>query len=69
VKVPLAAPRVEDAPAQPLAREAAPAEGDDLTDILPELSGPDDLRTAIIYYEILGKPLSLRGTSDHLIGL
>jgi len=68
-KAPAAAPPVEDVPAQPLVREAAPAEGDDLTDILPELSGPDDLRTAILYYEILGKPLSLRGTSDHLIGL
>lgn len=69
VKAPLAAPPVQDAPAQPLARETVPAEADDLTDILPELSGPDDLRTAILYYEILGKPLSLRGTSDHLIGL
>jgi len=64
-----AAPPVEDAPAQPLIRETASAQADDLPDILPELSGPDDLRTAILYYEILGKPLSLRGTSDHLIGL
>ncbi len=69
VKVPPPASRIEDAPAQPLAHETAPTEAEDLPDILPELSGPDDLRTAILYYEILGKPLSLRGTSDHLIGL
>jgi hypothetical protein len=66
---PPAAPPLQDAPAHPLLRETAPAEPDDLPDILPAFSGPDDLRTAIIYYEILGKPLSLRGTSDHLIGL
>ncbi|MBN2271276.1 MAG: hypothetical protein JXN61_11720, partial [Sedimentisphaerales bacterium] len=60
---------VEDAQTQRPAAPTAPAQADGLPDILPAFSGPDDLRTAIIYYEILGKPLSLRGTSDHLIGL
>jgi len=29
----------------------------------------DKLRRAILHYEILGKPLSLRGPSEHIIGL
>jgi hypothetical protein len=36
---------------------------------LPELSGPEDLKRAILYYEILGKPVSMRGPGDQLIGL
>jgi len=30
---------------------------------------PDSLRKAILHYEILGKPLSLRGPSEHTAGL
>ncbi|MFH1717790.1 MAG: hypothetical protein ABIF19_10590 [Planctomycetota bacterium] len=30
---------------------------------------PDDLRRAILYYEILGKPVSLRDSSESVIGL
>jgi len=30
---------------------------------------PDLLRKAILHYEILGKPLSLRGPSEHITGL
>jgi hypothetical protein len=29
----------------------------------------DELKRAILHYEILGKPLSLRGPSEHIIGL
>jgi len=30
---------------------------------------PDDLRRAILYYEIIGKPVSLRDSSESVIGL
>lgn len=30
---------------------------------------PEKLRRAILHYEILGKPLSLRGPGEHIIGL
>ena len=46
-----------------------PPDVDYLSKILPDLSGPDDLKKGILYYEILGKAVSLRGPSDHLIGL
>ena len=62
-------PPVESARTQRFVRQEPKPEADDLIDILPDFSGPDDLRRAIIYYEILGKPLSIRGRTDHLIGL
>ncbi len=37
--------------------------------LLLDTSDPDDLRRAILYYEILGKPVSLRDSSDSVIGL
>jgi len=40
-----------------------------LTEILLDYSDPDELKRAILHYEILGKPLSLRGPSQHIIGL
>jgi hypothetical protein len=39
-----------------------------LAGILSAYSDPEQLRTAILHYEILGKPLSLRDPSSHLIG-
>lgn len=40
-----------------------------LAEILLDYSDPDELKRAILHYEILGKPLSLRGPSQHIIGL
>jgi len=36
---------------------------------LLDYADPDELRRAILHYEILGKPLSLRGPGEHVIGL
>jgi len=36
---------------------------------LLDYSDTDKLKKAILHYEILGKPLSLRGPSEHIIGL
>jgi len=36
---------------------------------LPAYDDPEQLRRAILHYEILGKPLSLRGRGEHIIGL
>jgi len=36
---------------------------------LLDYADPDELRRAILHYEILGKPLSLRGPGEHIIGL
>lgn len=35
-----------------------------LAEILPDLSGPDELKKAILHYEILGKALSLRQPNE-----
>ena len=40
-----------------------------LAEILLDYSDPEDLRRAILHYEILGRPLSLRDPSQHIIGL
>jgi hypothetical protein len=40
-----------------------------LSEILLDYSSPVDLRRAILHYEILGRPLSLRDPSEHTIGL
>ena len=44
-------------------------ESEYLSEILIDYADPDDLRRAILHYEILGKPLSLRDPSDNSIGL
>jgi hypothetical protein len=44
-------------------------EGRQLSEILMDYSDPDELKRAILHYEILGKPLSLRDPSGHIIGL
>ncbi len=45
-----------------------PAEPEKVVPILPELDEAETLRRAIIYYEILGKPVSLRQPQDPIIG-
>ena len=40
-----------------------------LSEILSDYSHPDDLKRAILHYEILGRPLSLRDPSGRIIGL
>jgi hypothetical protein len=44
-------------------------ESEYLAELLMDYSDPDELRRAILHYEILGKPLSLRNPSDESIGL
>lgn len=53
-------------------REGMPAEFIEsryLSEVLSDYADPDELRRAIIHYEILGRPLSLRGPSGQIIGL
>ena len=45
------------------------AHGKHLAEILLDYSDPDELKRAILHYEILGMPLSLRGPAEHIIGL
>jgi len=45
------------------------AQGKHLAEILLDYSDPDELKRAILHYEILGRPLSLRGPSEYIIGL
>ena len=40
-----------------------------VTEPLLDYDDPDKLRRAILHYEILGKPLSLRGPGEQIIGL
>ena len=40
-----------------------------LAEILLDYSDPDELKRAILHYEILGRPLALRGSSGSVIGL
>lgn len=40
-----------------------------LPKVLSDYADPEALRIAILHYEILGKPLALRGPSEHIIGL
>jgi len=53
-------------------RKHMPAQSDKpgyLTDFLSDHKDPDELKRAILYYEILGKPLALRDQSEGIIGL
>ena len=40
-----------------------------LSEVLLDYADPDELRRAILHYEILGRPLSLRDPSGQIIGL
>ena len=44
-------------------------ESEYLSELLMDYADPEELRRAILHYEILGKPLSLRNPSDDSIGL
>ena len=44
-------------------------EQESIVESLLDYEDPDELRRAILHYEILGKPLSLRGSGEHVIGL
>lgn len=44
-------------------------ESEYLSELLTDYADPDDLRRAILHYETLGKPLSLRDRSEDGIGL
>lgn len=44
-------------------------QGRQLLEILMDYSDPDELKRAILHYEILGKPLSLRDPTGQIIGL
>ena len=63
----VAMPAVESPPPQRLVRPKPQEVMDDLSEIVPQFSGPDDLRRAIVYYEILGRPVSLRKPGSSLI--
>ncbi|MGD2094462.1 MAG: hypothetical protein PVH77_05585 [Phycisphaerales bacterium] len=45
------------------------AESKYLSDVLSDYANPEELRRAILHYEILGRPLALRDPSGQLIGL
>jgi len=45
------------------------AEVEHLPEILSDYADPEELRRAILHYEILGRPLSLRDPSGRIIGL
>lgn len=45
------------------------SEIEEFSEIAPEFAGPDDLKKAVLYYEILGKPISMRGQADRIMGL
>ena len=40
-----------------------------LSEVLADFTDPEDLRMAILHYEILGRPISLRDPSGQIIGL
>lgn len=40
-----------------------------LSEVLADFTDPEDLRMAILHYEILGRPLALRDPSSQIIGL
>lgn len=44
-------------------------ESEYLSELLTDYADPEELRRAILHYEILGKPLSLRNPSEDSIGL
>jgi hypothetical protein len=44
-------------------------EAEQLPEILSDYADPEELRRAILHYEILGRPLSLRDPSGQIIGL
>ena len=64
---PEAQPEIETLPDHAAATEAEPTPSEDLAEILLDYGDPDELRRAILHYEILGRPLSLRESQEHAI--
>ena len=50
-------------------RLAEPAEAMPFDEVLWDYDNPDELKRAIVHYEILGKPLGLRNPDESIIGL
>ncbi|MFQ6036559.1 MAG: hypothetical protein ACE5NM_12040 [Sedimentisphaerales bacterium] len=71
-KLPRPAPRVrpavEELP-QLISKPVERPEPELAVESLLDYADPDELRRAILHYEILGKPLSLRGPGEQIIGL
>ncbi|UCC98329.1 MAG: hypothetical protein JSW66_00250 [Phycisphaerales bacterium] len=79
VRRPKSPPKVVDASQSPATSSAIPHAAElsppaetlpsaYLPGLLSDYTDPDQLRRAILHYEILGKPLSLRESPDSLIG-
>jgi hypothetical protein len=60
---------VEKLQAKPMGIPAEKPQVRYLSGILSDYDDPEKLRRAILHYEILGRPLALRGPSEHIIGL
>lgn len=60
-------PEAPPAPRPALLEEPVPAKY--LPELLSDYADPDQLRRAILHYEILGRPLALRDPQDSAIGL
>jgi len=60
-------PAVEELP-QLISKPVERPEPELAIESLLDYADPDELRRAILHYEILGKPLSLRGPGEHVIG-
>jgi len=61
-------PAIEELP-QLIGKPVARHEAGFAMESLLDYADPDELRRAILHYEILGKPLSLRGPGEQIIGL
>ena len=63
--IPATVKKLEEKPAGITAETPQPKH---LPELLLDYEDPEKLRRAILHYEILGKPLSLRDPSEHIIG-
>jgi len=71
-KLPRPAPQVQPAIEQLTQLISKPVERPEpglAMESLLDYADPEELRRAILHYEILGKPLSLRGPGEQIIGL
>jgi hypothetical protein len=66
--VPEVKPAMEELP-EVISKPVETLEATVATEALLDYTDPDELRRAILHYEILGRPLSLRGPGEHIIGL
>jgi hypothetical protein len=71
-ELPKLQPEIAELPQEPTITVPEPSEVHEaiyLGEIVSDYADLEELRRAILHYEILGKPLSLRGPGEHLIGL